>query len=118
VTKLAQDDGFPATRYSFPAWASLALSVLIKLQAIILLPVFIAGTWRWFGWRRLVVGGVTFLLVLALFCLPLPENAPHGAYTAAVGLYNRSTLERMAVSCENQRCENQAYMLAPVYIDE
>lgn len=28
------------------AWLSLALAMLIKLQAIILLPVFVAGTWR------------------------------------------------------------------------
>lgn len=69
-----------------PAWASLALSVLIKLQAIILLPVFIAGTWRWFGWRRLVVGGATFLLVLALFCLPVLAEGELDHFISAITL--------------------------------
>jgi hypothetical protein len=49
--------------------------------------------------------------------LVLPQDAPQGVYTAAVGLYSRATLERMYVSCENQHCENQAYMLEPITIE-
>jgi len=40
------------------AWLALALAVAIKWQAALVLPVFAVGTWRWFGWRGLVKGGL------------------------------------------------------------
>lgn len=69
-----------------PAWAFLALSTLIKLQAIILFPVFVAGTWRWFGWRRLLLSGSVFLLVLSLFCIPVLVDGQLDDLIAAITL--------------------------------
>lgn len=68
------------------AWIALALSALIKLQAIILLPVFIAGTWRWFGWKRLVLCAMASMLALGLACVPVWANGQWGNFVSAVTL--------------------------------
>lgn len=66
------------------AWICLALSILIKLQAAILLPVFVAGTWRWCGGKRTVEGGIAFGLVLVLFCVPVVTEGQLGNLIASV----------------------------------
>ena len=50
--------------------------------------------------------------------LVLPQNAPQGTYTAAVGLYDRTTLERIDAFCTNQPCENQVYLSEPININK
>lgn len=68
------------------AWLCLALSALIKLQAIILLPVFIAGTWRWFGFKTLLRGSAVALLCVVIACLPLLLGGDMGEFIAAITL--------------------------------
>ena len=68
------------------AWVSLALSILIKLQAVILLPVFVAGTWRWFGWKRLILSAGALLLVVGVSCIPVLIEGQWGNFVAAVTL--------------------------------
>lgn len=68
------------------AWTFLALSILIKFQAIILLPVFVAGTWRWFGWKRLVLSAGVFLSVVGLFCTPVIVGGQWDRFVATITL--------------------------------
>jgi hypothetical protein len=56
------------------AWAALGLAVGLKLQTTILLPVFVVGTWRWCGLRRLVIGGIVLLLTIGTIVAPLFLN--------------------------------------------
>lgn len=53
------------------AWVSFGLAMALKLQAVIVLPIFALGTWRWWGWRRLVVGGVALALTCGAIIAPL-----------------------------------------------
>lgn len=52
-------------------WAGIAFGVAlgIKLQVVVLLPLLIAGTWRWHGWRKLAPAalgcGLTLLVIVA-----------------------------------------------------
>lgn len=53
------------------AWPFLALSALVKLYTVVLIPVFIAVAVRsrW-GWKRAIVSGVLSLVVVAVVCAP------------------------------------------------
>jgi hypothetical protein len=53
------------------AWLAVGLAIAFKLQAVVVLPFFVVGTWRWYGARRLFVGGVTLVLTLGLIVAPL-----------------------------------------------
>lgn len=51
------------------AWIALGTAVAIKAQAVVILPMFVVGTWRWFGFKRLFGGlaalGMSLLLSLS-----------------------------------------------------
>lgn len=53
------------------AWAALGLAMTLKLQAVVLIPIFAIGTWRWWGARRLVIGSVVLVLTLSMIVTPL-----------------------------------------------
>jgi hypothetical protein len=53
------------------AWAALGVAIGFKLQAAIVLPIFAVGTWRWWGARRLVVGGAALALTCGAIIAPL-----------------------------------------------
>jgi Gpi18-like mannosyltransferase len=53
------------------AWAALGVAVSLKPQAAIIFPVFLVGTWRWWGFRRALMGGLVLLLVILLVFVPI-----------------------------------------------
>ncbi len=53
------------------AWALLGMAISFKIQAVVILPVFIVGTWRWYGFKRLSIGLTVMAIILALVLLPL-----------------------------------------------
>jgi hypothetical protein len=80
---------FLARKRTALAWGCLALSILIKLQAVILLPVFLAGTWRWYGGKRLALGCAVFVWTLAAFCAPVLAGGNAASFMAAITLPTR-----------------------------
>ena len=61
------------------AWACLGIAMGFKVQAVVILPIFVVGTWRWYGFKRLF-GGVGALATSLL--LPLLPIARAGLLTA------------------------------------
>ncbi len=62
------------------AWLALALGASVKWQAAFLLPVFIVGTWRWFGWRGLLKGGLIGLSLWGLLAAPIVLSGSADAF--------------------------------------
>ena len=54
-----------------PAWIALGVAMALKLQTIVVLPIFVIGTWRWWGVRRLILGGMAFALALGGIVAPI-----------------------------------------------
>ncbi len=53
------------------AWVALTLAVAFKQTAIVVIPLCIIGTWRWYGWGALmrallILGGLMFLIMAPL----------------------------------------------------
>lgn len=53
------------------AWSALGTAIALKPQALIVFPVFLVGTWRWWGFRRMVMGGLVLLAVIGLVFVPI-----------------------------------------------
>ena len=88
------------------AWLALALGVSVKWQAAMVVPVFLVGTWRWYGWRGLarglVVGGLTGAVVAARIVL-----------TGQVSQYlDKSTIQVLS-SYVSQKAHNFWFAAAP-----
>ncbi|MCA9979125.1 MAG: hypothetical protein KC413_25360, partial [Anaerolineales bacterium] len=51
------------------AWIALGVAAAFKVQAVVILPMFVVGTWRWFGFKRLFAGlaalGASLLLTIS-----------------------------------------------------
>ncbi|MBN1180544.1 MAG: hypothetical protein JXD18_15150 [Anaerolineae bacterium] len=54
-----------------PAWAALGAAVALKPQAALIFPVFLVGTWRWWGLRRLLFGVLVLVAVIGLVFVPI-----------------------------------------------
>jgi hypothetical protein len=54
-----------------PAWAALAVAASAKLLAILVLPIFVIGTWRWYGVRSTLTGLSTLVLTFSIVAAPL-----------------------------------------------
>lgn len=64
------------------AWLALALSVAVKWQAAMVLPVFVVGTWRWCGWRGLVKGALMAGAVWGVSTAPIVLKGQLGEFLA------------------------------------
>jgi Gpi18-like mannosyltransferase len=77
-------------------WVLFALAVLMKFQAIILLPMAACLSWRRYGLRRtgvgLVIGGVIIAAVMLPFVIGSGYDMAMRPFTGAVGLYPNTTL--------------------------
>jgi Gpi18-like mannosyltransferase len=82
------------------AWAALGLAVGLKLQTSILLPVFVVGTWRWCGLRRLVIGGVVLLLAVGTIVAPLFLNGG-GSVLLSKTTYPMRSLQWITLTSHN-----------------
>ena len=94
------------------AWAALGLAVGLKLQAAILLPVFVVGTWRWCGLRRLVIGGVVLLLTVGTIVAPLFLNGGAGV------LLSKTTQPMRSIQWITLSSHNLWYALTPYARDQ
>jgi hypothetical protein len=56
------------------AWLAFGLSLSVKWQAAVVLPVFVVGTWRWWGLRPLIRGIVIAGVTAVLLAAPLLFN--------------------------------------------
>jgi len=88
-----------SVRRPLPAWIALGLAVLIKFQAIILLPVFAAATWRWFGPKKLLVAGLVFVVVLGLAAAP-----------ALLGGYGEDFVKALLLPIQQDPVQNRSHI--------
>lgn len=92
------------------AWLALALGMSIKWQAALLLPVFIVGTWRWFGWRGLAKGGLIAASVWGVRAAPIVLHGQGTEY------FTKSLVQNFATHVV-QRAQNFWFAVAPVARD-
>jgi Gpi18-like mannosyltransferase len=63
--------GWLAQKRVLWAWIALGAAIALKVQAVVILPMFVVGTWRWFGFKRLFGGLALLGMTLLLFLSPI-----------------------------------------------
>jgi len=53
------------------SWAALGVAMTFKLQAMLVFPIFVVCTWRWYGPKYLLIGIIVLVLIVSIVIAPL-----------------------------------------------